>query len=71
LHEATFLCPNSPQRELYIPISRKCALVAGYRDCEVGIVTTSALNRDAARGAQYVFGHPDDVAALGELGEMS
>jgi hypothetical protein len=63
-HGATFLCPDSPQRQLYIPISRQCALVAGHQDCEVGMVTTSALNRDAARGALYVFGHVDDIEAF-------
>lgn len=58
-----FLCPDAPRRELYIPISRRYALVAGYKDQEIAGSTVELLNQDAARG-RYIFGHPEDVATF-------
>lgn len=62
--ESYFLCPDDPQRQLYIPISRRVALVARYKDQELPPNTVHELNREAWRGARYLFGHPDDVAAF-------
>jgi len=60
-----FICPDRPSNELYIPISRNTALVAGYGDLSVRQETVRDLNRTSARQAEkYVFGHPDDMAAF-------
>lgn len=61
-----FLCPADPQGQLYVPISRRRALVAGWSDQTVPEATVLRLNRDAHRNAMYVFGHPDDIATFAD-----
>ncbi len=60
-----FICPDHPACELYIPLTRSVALVAGYPDQAVGNVTVDDLNRAAfAQCRRFVFGHPTDMAAF-------
>lgn len=65
-----FVCPGSPARELYIPVTPALALIAGYRDREVSRADIDHLNgplRSSASG--LIFGHPTDVAAV--LGQIT
>lgn len=59
-----FLCPDDPQGELYVPISPRFALLAGYKDQELPASTVFKFNREAERRAIYLFGHPEDISAF-------
>ncbi|HTQ08782.1 MAG TPA: hypothetical protein VMI31_01800 [Fimbriimonadaceae bacterium] len=59
------VCSDRPGNELYLPIAPRVVLVAGYRDLDIGAVSVDDLNDSSHRQARdFVFGHPNDVAAL-------
>lgn len=64
--EAAFLCPSSPKGQLYVPLSPTRALVAGCNDRHADAAEVTAINRGAARDADFVFGLPLDIARFAE-----
>jgi hypothetical protein len=60
-----YICPDRPDRETAIPLTRTRALVAGVSDQDVGDETVADLNRQSlAHASRFIFGHPDDVRAF-------
>ena len=60
-----YICPDRPDRELAIPLTRTRALVAGVSDQDVGNDTVADLNRQSrAHASRFIFGYPDDVHAF-------
>jgi hypothetical protein len=64
-HDARFVCPDTPDNQLYIPISRRLALIARQADQEVEDAVIDELNQSCQRQAhRLVFGHPEDIDAF-------
>lgn len=63
-----FICPDRPASTAFIPIDRKHALVARWKDLKVTGRDVERLNGESWTQAQeYIFGHPNDVLSFVNL----